>query len=47
MRMSEVDREAMGAAGRRHIQETFDISAVGDIWERLYRRSKRLRGSPD
>jgi glycosyltransferase involved in cell wall biosynthesis len=47
MRMSEVDREAMGAAGRRHIQETFDIGAVGDIWERLYRRSKRLRGSPD
>ena len=47
MRMSEVDREAMGAAGRRHIQETFDIGAVGDVWERLYRRSKRLRGRPD
>ncbi len=44
MAMSEVDRQAMGAAGRRHVHATFDISAVADIWEGLYRRSGALRG---
>lgn len=29
-------RHAMGAAGRAHIQATFEISAVADTWERLY-----------
>ena len=47
MGMSQADRQAMGAAGRRHVHETFEIRAVADAWEPLYRQSKRLqkRGS--
>ena len=44
MAMGEVDRQAMGAAGRRHVRATFDIGAVADTWDGLYRRSGRLRG---
>lgn len=44
MAMGEVDRHAMGAAGRRHVHATFDIGAVADTWDELYRQSGRLRG---
>lgn len=43
MGMREADRRAMGDAGRRHVQDAFEIRAVADTWERLYRRSGRLR----
>jgi glycosyltransferase involved in cell wall biosynthesis len=36
MRLNDEDRRAMGAAGRRHVQETFEIGVVADTWERLY-----------
>jgi glycosyltransferase involved in cell wall biosynthesis len=44
MAMPEVDRRAMGAAGRRHVRAAFDIAAVADTWDALYRRSGRRRG---
>ena len=44
MAMDGSDRRAMGEAGRRHVTATFDIRAIGDTWEDLYRRSPRLRG---
>src|SRR6478672_1346130 len=47
MGMSAADRQAMGAAGRRHIHATFEIRAVADNWEPLYRRSRRLRVRAD
>jgi len=36
MRRSAEDRRAMGAAGRRHVRETFEIGVVADAWEGLY-----------
>jgi glycosyltransferase involved in cell wall biosynthesis len=42
MGMREADRQAMGNAGRRHIHGAFEIRAVADRWEPLYRRSRRL-----
>ena len=36
MRLGVADRRAMGAAGRRHIQGTFEIAVVADTWERFY-----------
>jgi len=47
MAMPAADRQAMGAAGRRHIEATFEIRAVADRWEPLYRRSRRLRARGD
>jgi glycosyltransferase involved in cell wall biosynthesis len=44
MAMPEVDRQAMGAAGRRHVRASFDIAAVADTWDALYRQSGRRRG---
>lgn len=44
MAMGEVDRRAMGAAGRRHVRARFDIGAVADTWDELYRRGGRLQG---
>jgi glycosyltransferase involved in cell wall biosynthesis len=41
MAMSAADRRALGEAGREHIRATFDIRAVADIWERVYRRRRR------
>ena len=37
MELSEDDRLAMGAAGRKHICRNFDIEVVADRWEELYR----------
>ena len=41
MGLSEADRRVLGEAGRDHVRANFDIRAVGDIWERLYRRPSR------
>src|SRR6185295_14732053 len=43
MAMSAADRRALGEAGREHMRSTFDIGAVGDRWEQLYRRFERRR----
>jgi len=40
MSLSGADRRVMGDAGREHIRATFDIRAVCDTWERLYRGAR-------
>jgi glycosyltransferase involved in cell wall biosynthesis len=41
MSLAAADRRAMGEAGREHVRRSFDIRAVGDTWERLYRGAGR------
>ena len=41
MRLPAESLAAMGEAGRAHIAATFEIGAVADTWERLYRARGR------
>lgn len=38
MKLPPDQRRAMGAEGRRHTAEAFDIDRVADQWEKIYRR---------
>jgi len=40
MGLPDADRRRMGEAGREHIRATFDIRAVCDTWEALYRGAR-------
>ena len=43
MSMPEDGRRAMGSAGRLHVARTFELEAVADRWEAIYRACLRRR----
>ena len=47
MAMRPDDRHAMGEAGRRLVAEAFDLQAVADTWEQVYRDALHARGRTD
>jgi glycosyltransferase involved in cell wall biosynthesis len=51
MELPDRDRDAMGAAGRAHVERTFALESVVDRWEAMYLaelgRSKRERATSD
>lgn len=47
MALSEVERRAMGKAGRAHIEANYSLERVVDQWEELYRQLLQRKGLLD
>ena len=44
--LPESERAAMGAAGRRHVAERYDLERVVDTWESVYLEALSRRRAP-